>query len=477
MGEPGTPGETTQWTAPDREWLALGATLHEGGELYRPGERRYSRSSAACNLRYADVLPSGIVACSGPDDVVAAIGWAREQGMPFALRSGGHSYAGYSSTTGLLIDLRRMNEITVSADGDIVTVGAGATQAELHQALRHHGRTFPSGRCPSVALGGLVLGGGIGFSGRKLGLTCDRLVETDVLTAAGEILSCSDESHEDLFWACRGGGGGNFGVSTSYTLRTAAADGLTMFDLCWDIRHAQQVVAAAQEVMRTAPDELGIRVDLSTNGTSPGEIAERASVGVIGQLAGRRDELEKVLAPLLAIRGARRGELRECTYWEAIDSFAEMPPIYQFAVKSLMVEDTLSAEAVVLLVDEVLRWPGSDNEDGAVIALFGLGGAIGRVAPDATAFAHRGAAFILALEVNWMASDSAGRAEAGLSWLERLYEQVRPHASDAAYQNFPDPDLKHWRSAYYGANYDRLVDVKRAYDPDNVFHFEQSIGS
>jgi len=449
--------------------------LPDGGRVFRPGEPGYDSTRPVSNQRYAGVLPHAVAACRGAGDIAAAVAWARDRDLPFALRSGGHSYAGYSSTTGLLIDLSRLNDISVDPAADEVTVGTGVTQAELHQALRPYGRTFPSGRCPTVALGGLVLGGGIGFASRKFGLACDSLVRTDLVTAGGEVLTCSAERHNDLFWACRGGAGGSFGVNTSFTLRTQAATPVTLFELDWPLRDARFVLAAVQEITRDAPDEFGIRADVETSGSCPEEAAERASVRAIGQFLGSRRELERLLAPVLTPSAGRRCRIRECDYWEAVESFGEQPPVFEFAVRSRMVTGSLPAEAVDILVTEITRWPGSQNEDGACAALFALGGAVGRVAPDATAFVHRDAAFILALETNWTAADPMPVSQAGLDWLDRLYAQLAPYTADAAYQNFPDPQLKNWRTAYYGSNYDRLAAVKRTYDPANVFKFEQSI--
>jgi FAD/FMN-containing dehydrogenase len=459
----------------ERDWRSLAGALPDGGHLFRPGGRGYARTRPVSNQRYASVLPDGVAACRGAGDIAAAVAWAHDRDLPFALRSGGHSYAGYSTTTGLLIDLSGLDDISVDPVAGEVTVGTGVTQAQLHQALRPYGRTFTAGRCPTVAMGGLILGGGIGFSCRKFGLTCDSLVRTDLLTASGEVVRCSSDLHNDLFWACRGGAGGSFGVNTSFTLRTRAASRATLFDLAWPLRDARSVLAAVQEITREAPDEFGIRVDIATSGSCPEEAVERAHVRAIGQFLGPRGELERLLGPVLTPTPGLRCSMRECDHWEAVESFAEQPPVFEFAVKSRMVTGILPAEAVDLLVAEITRWPGSRNEDGACAALFALGGAVGRIAPDATAFVHRDAAFILALETNWTSSDSRSVSQAGLDWLDRLYAQLAPYTADSAYQNFPDPGLKNWRTAYYGANYGRLTEVKRTYDPDNVFTFEQSI--
>lgn len=472
MAHPGAAGAAIS----ARDLRSLAAALPDGGHVCRPGDG-CAGPPPVSNRRYAGVRPACVVACRGARDIAAAVAWAFGRDLPFALRSGGHSYAGHSTTTGLLIDLSGLAGVSVDRARGEVTVGTGVTQARLHSALRPHGATFTAGRCPTVAMGGLILGGGIGFSCREFGLTADALVRTDVVTAAGEVLRCSPDRHGDLFWACRGGAGGSFGVNTSFTLRTRAAGRVTLFDLSWPVRDARPVLAALQEITLLAPDELGIRVDIATSGRCPEEAAARARVAAIGQFRGPRTELERLLAPVLAPTAGSARRIRECDHWAAVDSFADQPPVFEFAVRSRMVAGALPADAVDLLVEEITRWPGSRNEDGAAVALFALGGAVGRVAPAATAFVHRDAAFILALETNWTAEDAPAVSRAGLDWLDRLYAQLAPYAADSAYQNFPDPGLKNWREAYYGANYARLVDVKRAYDPQDVFSFDQSVGS
>ncbi|MQY12477.1 putative FAD-linked oxidoreductase YvdP [Streptomyces sp. RB5] len=461
----------------DRDWRSLATLLSDGGRLLRPGDRGYALTRPVSNRRYASVLPGAVAACRGPKDIAAAVDWAGRREMPFALRSGGHSYAGYSATTGLLIDLSGLDTITVDEDAGEVTVGTGVTQDRLQRALAPYGRTFPAGRCPTVAMGGLILGGGIGFSCRRWGLACDALVRTDVLTAGDGVVTCSADSHADLFWACRGGAGGSLGVNTAFTLRTEPTGRVTLFDIEWPVHEARPVLAAVQELAARAPGELGVRIDVATSGSCPQEAAARASVSAIGQYHGPRAELERLLAPVLEPAARPRIRIRECEHREAFESFAEMPPVNRFAVKSRMVRDALPAEAVDVVVEEIRRWPGSRDEDGASAALFALGGAAGRIPAAATAFVHRDAAFVLALETNWTDDDPPEAARAGLDWLERLHERLRPYTADGAYQNFPDPELENWRAAYYGSNYDRLVGVKRAYDPDDVFRFAQSIGS
>ncbi len=197
------------------------------------------------NRRYEDVRPQGIASCIDASDVRESILWAREHDVPVAVRSGGHNYAGYSTTDGLLIDLGRMRRVVVDDDTGDATVQVGARNTDVYARLKPHEAAISAGRCPTVAIGGLLLGGGIGFSSRKLGLTCDSLLETEIVTAEGQILTCNERENEDLFWACRGGSGGNFGVNVSYTFRATPVDDVSIYDLQWHLEDGEKVAPGA----------------------------------------------------------------------------------------------------------------------------------------------------------------------------------------------------------------------------------------
>lgn len=201
--------------APTREkWQELRRRLK--GSLVLPGNAGYAQLRLPFNRRYASVQPSAIAVCAGSADVREALLWAGEHGVPIAARAGGHSYGGYSVTPGLIIDVSRLNRVDVDETDATVRVGPGARNTNVYNGLQPHSVAISAGRCPTVGISGLTLGGGFGFSSRRLGLTSDSLLETEIVTASGEVLTCSADSHPDLFWACRGGGGGNFGINTSF---------------------------------------------------------------------------------------------------------------------------------------------------------------------------------------------------------------------------------------------------------------------
>ncbi len=453
------------------DWDALGARLK--GRLVRPQDPRYGLVSRPYNLRYAEVQPSGVALCSGAADVRASILWARDSEVPIAVRSGGHNYAGYSTGPGLIIDVGQMRDLAVEDARGTVTAQPGARNTMIYTGLQPHGVAISAGRCPTVAVGGLVLGGGIGFSSRKLGLTCDHLVEAEVVTATGKHVKASADINPDLFWALRGGGGGNFGICTSYTFETHPVSDVGLYDIEWEWSDAPAVFEAFQEVIRRAPDDFSGRLGVGRPGRPGG--GGSPSISALGQYFGPVDELRELLQPALTAGATVKKMIKQVTFWEAKDYFYDNVPHAAFAVKSAFLDDPLSGDGVDVLLRAVERWPGSSNTDGAGAALFASGGAINKVAADATAFVHRSQFAILATETTWEPTDSQRTVDANIDWLEGLSASLRPHVTGAAYQNFIDRSQRDWQQAYYGDNFDRLVRVKIAFDPDDVFTFKQSI--
>jgi FAD/FMN-containing dehydrogenase len=454
------------------DWEALERQLK--GRLVRPDDARYAQVSRPYNARYANVHPGGVALCAGARDVRASILWARDNDVPLAVRSGGHNYAGYSTGPGLVIDLGQMRAVDVDVANGTVTTQPGARNTTIYTGLQPYGVAISAGRCPTVAVGGLVLGGGIGFSSRKLGLTCDHLIEAEVVTAAGKLVRASEKENPDLFWALRGGGGGNFGVSTSYVFETKPVDDVGLYDISWKWTDAPAVFEAFQAVIQKAPDEFSARLGVGIPGTAGGGKGA-PSISALGQYFGPVSELRELLDPALKAAPTTKRLIAPRTFWQAKDYFFDNTPRDAFAVKSAYLGKPLAQAGVDVLLRAVEAWPGSSNTDGAGAALFASGGEINRVPADATAFVHRGDFAVLATEASWEPADGKRTADANVAWLEALGEGLRPHTTGSAYQNFIDRSQPDWRQAYYGANFDRLVRVKKAYDPDDVFSFEQSI--
>lgn len=457
----------------EADWQKLARRLR--GRLLLPGDTRYERERLPFNRRYADIYPAGIALCVNAQDVQESILWSRDYKIPIVARSGGHSYGGYSTTPGLIINLGNLKRIKVDDVEGIVSIGAGARNADIYSGLQPHDVAIPAGRCPTVGISGLVLGGGFGFSSRKLGLMSDTLVETTVVTADGRILICDEDNNSDLFWACRGGGGGNFGINTSFTFKTSPVGDVSVYQLAWAWDDAADVLVAVQEIVQHAPDEFSLRLGLGAVGAFPRAGRRSTSISILGQYFGPKEELAELLDPVLSVATPTEVLIEDRTFWQAKNFFFYTTPKGRFTEKSNYVTEPLSDQAIATLLEGVERWPGSSNSDGGGVALFAWGGAMNRVPADATAFIHRDALFLLVFSTSWGAEDSHKVVNANLHWIREFSDAMRPYVSDQAYQNFIDPALRNWQQAYYGANFARLVEVKKAYDPDDVFHFAQSI--
>nr|WP_238420951.1 FAD-binding oxidoreductase [Streptomyces taklimakanensis] len=421
------------------------------------------------NLRYAHVRPAGIVACATPRDVRVAVRWSVKHGVPFAPRSGGHDYAGHSTTEGLLVSLRRMSEVVPG--GRRLRVGGGATNSDVYRA-REANLYFPGGRCPGVGVAGLTLGGGLGFNDRKWGLGCDRLTQTEVVLADGSLVRASARENPDLFWACRGGAGGNFGINTGFTFDAipVADQVATVFDLTFALDRGVKLMERVQEILRRdGTGDFDCRVGFVNHGH--GEIT------LLGQYLGTDDRLRRHLAPILEL-GPTKRFVEQRHFWKAQDHLMTKPERVALASKSLVPDRRLEAETVTAVTEWIRHWqPGRAGNAGHV-TLFAMGGRSGTPAPDETAFPHRGATFVIDIGTTWDPATPGEVVGHLLDQIGTVYHTLRRDlGTSASYVNFPDPDLHRWRTAYYGPNHDRLVEIKRRYDPGNLFRHGQSVDS
>ncbi|MEV0753920.1 FAD-binding oxidoreductase [Streptosporangium sp. NPDC050280] len=453
------------------DWRALADGLD--GKLIRPGDAAYSGARKLFNPTFDVIRPAGVALCANPSDVAECVGFARRLKLPLAVRSGGHSYAGWSTGNGLVLDVSRMNKVAHSSGR--ATVGAGAKLIDIYDKLAASGVSIPAGTCATVGVSGLTLGGGIGVVSRKYGLTCDVMESVQIVTADGRLLTCDANHNADLYWASRGGGGGNLGVAVSFEFRTHPTREVTVFFLHWPWSKAVKALRAWQAWAPSAPDAMWSGMHLSRNGGT--------DVEVVGLYLGGKAGCERLLDRLadaagspssssvtqtsyrqamLIMAGCASRSVAECRLPATLPGQARGGRLSRgnFTAKSHMAYRPLSEAGAKALVAQVAR-PGEHT-----VLLDALGGAVARVRPDATAFPHRTALY----SVQYYAHRLGAKA-----WTRTARTAMRPHFGDHAYVNYVDPELGGWRAAYYGGNATRLAQVKAVRDPGRLFRLPQGI--
>jgi FAD binding domain-containing protein/berberine-like enzyme len=466
-GRAAAPGPTT--TASTRpatpDWAALREKV--SGGVLRPGDQGYPAAAKVYNPLFDGHRPAAVALCKRPEDVQACVEFAATTELPIAARSGGHSYAGYSNADGALIaDLSGMSAVDVR--GGTAVIAAGAKLIDVYAGLDAQGRCLPAGSCPTVGIAGLTLGGGIGVLARKYGLTCDSLTSAQVVKADGSLVTASADEEADLFWALRGGGGGNLGIVTSFTFETPEAPELTVFALEYDAGAAADVVGAWQSWLADLPPELWSNCVVS-GGATP-------AVRVGGCFVGSAGDCEALLSRLGTTPSSR--VVTGKSYLDAMRYFAGCSQRSVEQCHAATAGGDLDRESFVAssrILAKPLDDPAAlvslvDGRDGTDILLDSLGGAVSDVAPDASAFPYRDAL----ASVQIYASAADGRPKATGSVTE-VRDGLGPLAGDQGYVNYIDPDMPDWANAYYGDNLARLRQVADRYDPDGVFAFAQGL--
>lgn len=457
---------------PPPDWAALRGQL--AGQLLVSGDQGYDTARLGYNPVHDDHHPVAVARCANPDDVRRCVELAGTAKVPIAARSGGHSYGGYSTPdNGIVVDLGKLADVQVRGDGTAV-VGAGARLIDVYAALAAAGRCLPAGSCPTVGVAGLTLGGGVGVLTRKFGLTCDRATSMQVVTADAQLRTASPDSEPDLYWALRGGGGGNLGVVTSFTFRTEPAPDLAVFSLHFPAGSAAAVLGGWQHWVADAPDELWSNCVISAGNP--------ATVRVGGCFVGSTSGLAPLLDRLVRAAGTTPTS-RYSDDLGYLDTMRYMAGCSQYSVAQCRLQGDgagqLDRESFVASA-RVLQTPVADpatvvatlaGRTGIDLLFDSLGGAVSRVAPDATAFPHRTA---LATVQIYGATQTSTRPET-----TRAVGEVRDALGDllgrASYVNYIDPALPRWADAYYGANLERLRRAVQSYDPQGVFSFVQGL--
>jgi len=438
-----------------RELDSLRAALD--GELITPDSPAYDAARRPALARFRDVRPAAVVSCASTRDVTRTLAFARHSGTHVVPRGGGHCFAGRSSTTGLLLDLSRLDTVTVQPGGR-ARIGAGARLAPVYDGLHRSRRTLPAGCGPTVGIAGLTLGGGLGLLGRRHGLTRDALLSAHVVLADGRVVDCDPDREPELFWALRGAGGGQFGVVTSLVFATVAEPRATRFEARWSAAAAAVVIAGWQDWAPDAPDDVTANLSLVAEPGRPLRV-------VVSGAVQRPAEPAIALVERLAVRVGVEPEIRHqvLTWRDLKRSFAaqESGGAMRTVSRSEFFSRPLPLSAVAALIHEFTSGTVRGRRE---LNFTAMGGAYNRVPADATAFVHRGERFLL---------EHAARD--GDQWLGRSWALAHAFASGRVYPNFPDPDLDDWAAAYHGGNAERLRAVKRGYDPDRLFRFPQAI--
>jgi hypothetical protein len=445
------------------------------GRLILPGEEGYALAAWPNNARWAGVHPLAVAMCANEADVQRCVRWAGDTGLPFAIRSGGHNYAGFSTSPGLLIDVKQINGVTVDLDKQTATVQGGANNNDVAAVLRAYPYAIPSGRCPTVGTSGLVLGGGWGFAATHDGLTCDSLLATRVVTAGAAARSIDAHSGGDLFWAVRGGGGGNFGVHTEFTFQLHPVDQVTTFNLVWAPGKQVELLRALQTLQLTYPTLISTRSKAVPLAAGARPARDTLGVQTLGQFWGKEKDLREMLAPLYAIAQPQTADIYQVDYWRGRDYLLTDDPNGMYEIRCSYVRDMLSDEALDTMLEWMTRWPGGSLLPENMGILFAIGGKVKEVGAADTAYVHRGSNFIFEMEASWSPLDKPDVVRRQRDWLASYYADMQRFLQPESYVNFPNRDLKNWARAYYGGNLERLSQVKREVDPHNLFRFEQSI--
>ena len=460
---------TVTHTSIDADFDELRA--HLAGELILPGDDGYDTARVIA-LASVDLRPAAIARVANDDDVAAVVRFARDSGIELAVRSGGHSGAGYGSTDGgIVIDLRAMKALEIDEDGTAAWAEAGLTAGEVSAALSDRNLAIGFGDTGTVGIGGITLGGGVGYLVRKHGLTVDNLLAVDVVTADGERLRADAGSHPDLFWALRGGGG-NFGVATRFRYRLHPLERIVGGMLV--LPATPETVAGFMRLSEEAPDELSTIANVMTCPPMPFVPEEHhGTVVLMGMLcwAGDTAEGERVVEAFRRLAEPLADMVEVGPYTSLFPAHEDEGGEYRpTAVANTMFMDHVDMETAAVVLD---RLRGVDAPFVAV-QLRALGGASARVPVDETAYAHRATRVMTNVAAFY---DGEADRPAKLAWVDGTVEALH-QGEDGAYVNFlTDEGPDRVRAAYPGATWDRLVEVKRRYDPTNLFHRNQNIAA
>lgn len=440
------------------------------GTVVTAGDPAYDDARTVMNAMI-DKRPRAVVRTANAGDVIAAVGFARDNNLDLAVRGGGHSVPGFGTVEdGVVVDLSAMRGVRVDPVRRTARVEGGATWGDLNAATYPFGLATTGGIISTTGVGGLTLGGGIGHLARGLGLSSDNLLSADVVTADGGLLVASEDENSDLFWALRGGGG-NFGVVTSFEFKLSPVKDVYGGPMFFELEHGTELLRFYREFIKDAPEQLGLFPGFHLAPPLPFIPVERHGHPFLLMVAcwsGPLEEGEQVLKPLKDVAPVFAEHVGPMPYHALNSAFDALhgPGLQHYWKANFVTE--LTDDAIAAHLEHGPKAPAVNT----AVHIYPINGAVHRVAPGDTAFAYREANFATVIAGMW--PDPADN-EKSIEWVRGYYDATAPLSEDGGYINFmADDDQDRIRSNYKG-NYDRLVQVKRAYDPGNLFHLNQNI--
>jgi hypothetical protein len=434
------------------------------GRVVRPGDPDYEKARRDWDGLYSS-FPLAIAFCGGTDDAVNALTWSRQNDVAIRARAGRHNLEGWSNVTGgLVIDVSEMKDVQIDAAAKTATVGAGLTQAEVVKALGAKGLTVPTGSEGDVGQAGATLGGGFGFLTRAMGMACDNLTGVEIVIPDGsdgaKAVKADESINSDLLFACRGGGGGNFGIVTSFTFKLHQIGDCGFLTASWpDFESLHEVFDSWQHQAPTADQRLTSVLDIG-----------KGTFRLVGVLAnGTKAEISQLMNSQISI-GKAEVTVDQMSYPDIFDGLNSPGPlgrIQNWKFFSQFATKPYPAQAI----DVVAKFMNKAPTEFSDFFCNSFGGAVNDEPSGGTAFPHREALFYSEPGAGWNGDKITQYAQ---SWVAEFAQELRPYV-DGAYVNVPNAGMADWETAYYGDNYSRLQDIKAKYDPDEVFQFEQSI--
>jgi hypothetical protein len=431
------------------------------GRLLLPNDEGYDGARKVFN-GIIDKRPALIVRCAGVADVISAVHFARETDMRVAIRGGGHNVAGNAvCNDGLVIDLSEMKSVRVDPGNRTARAGGGATWGDFDHETQAFGLATTGGIVPSTGIAGLTLGGGIGYLNRKYGLSCDNLLSADVVTADGRFLKASADENEDLFWGVRGGGG-NFGVVTSFEYRIHPVGPVLGGEIIYPLDRAKEVLRFYRDWSITAPDEVRADATLLSGPDGP-------ALAIIVCYCGAIEEGESVLQPLRSFGSPMVDTVAPVPYATVQNLLTKVfrPGLLHYWKAGLF--RAFSDDAIEAIVD---FFAGAVPAPFAAVAIEHLGGAVSRVGAQETAFSQRHAQHSVLVVRMWQ---NPAESDENIDWGRRCYRAAEPFLEEGVYVNYLGDEGEARARAGYGVNYERLVKLKNKYDPTNFFRLNQNI--